>query len=292
MNRKQIKREGKAPGRRPALQPRFGGRAEVGKRTGFAHLATGSCRPGPDNSTQVVDFPHLSGVRVFRREFRERTRIQEKSDILDKEAMESGNGQVATDGTPIKHGFGGDCPETEQTNAEPCSVRCAKKRGIFHVFSRFFTFYHREQARNSAIFTLFLVRLYFIGKRRADEASKNQSDTSCANWHIIMKARTWTRIESKRGERTPERRRIPRFRVVPLLRLGLRTQSLQEKVADGAERGSTLHRSRLSCRDGRIVRLYANIFAYFESNYCFPALWLPDTGTQRTKFVTVFHRRP
>jgi hypothetical protein len=31
---------------------------EVGKRTDFARL-------GPDNSTQVVDFPHLGLVRVF-----------------------------------------------------------------------------------------------------------------------------------------------------------------------------------------------------------------------------------
>ena|SRR6266478_3025822 len=43
----------------------------VGKRTGFAHLITAFTHLGPDNSTQVVDFPHLSVVRVFfgRRDF-------------------------------------------------------------------------------------------------------------------------------------------------------------------------------------------------------------------------------
>jgi hypothetical protein len=45
---------------------------EVARRTGFYHLATGSCgvttgfyRLGPDNSMQVVDFPHVAVVRVF-----------------------------------------------------------------------------------------------------------------------------------------------------------------------------------------------------------------------------------
>ena len=38
---------------------------KVGKGTGFDHLATGFDRLGPDKSMQVVDFPHLSTVRVF-----------------------------------------------------------------------------------------------------------------------------------------------------------------------------------------------------------------------------------
>src|SRR5713226_7153359 len=41
-----------------------GGKA-MGKRTGFAHLEFTSTRLGPGNSMQVVDFPHLSVVRVF-----------------------------------------------------------------------------------------------------------------------------------------------------------------------------------------------------------------------------------
>ena len=40
---------------------------EAGKSTGFAHIETGSCRLGPDKSTQVVDFPHICSVRFFRR---------------------------------------------------------------------------------------------------------------------------------------------------------------------------------------------------------------------------------
>jgi hypothetical protein len=46
------------------VQPGGSGQ-EVGKPTGFAHIAPGSTRLGPDNSTQVVDFPHLSRVRLF-----------------------------------------------------------------------------------------------------------------------------------------------------------------------------------------------------------------------------------
>src|SRR5258708_38717509 len=41
------------------------GGQEVGKWTGFSHLATTFSHLGPDNSTQVVDFPHLSTVRLF-----------------------------------------------------------------------------------------------------------------------------------------------------------------------------------------------------------------------------------
>ena len=55
----------------------------AGKWTGLAHIATASTRLGPDNSTQVVDFPHLSVVRLF------------------WEAMK----WVATDETQIEHGF-------------------------------------------------------------------------------------------------------------------------------------------------------------------------------------------
>ena len=43
------------------------GGKEVGKWTGFSHLATTFSHLGPDNSTQVVDFPHLSTVRLFLR---------------------------------------------------------------------------------------------------------------------------------------------------------------------------------------------------------------------------------
>ena len=35
---------------------------EVGKRPGFAHIARTFSHLGPDNSTQVVDFPHLAMV--------------------------------------------------------------------------------------------------------------------------------------------------------------------------------------------------------------------------------------
>jgi len=41
------------------------GGKEVGKWTGFSHLATTFSHLGPDNSTQVVDFPHLSTLRLF-----------------------------------------------------------------------------------------------------------------------------------------------------------------------------------------------------------------------------------
>jgi hypothetical protein len=55
-----------------AVQRRDGKRVDLGrggqemrKRTGFAHIAPASTRLGPDNSTQVVDFPHLAMVRLF-----------------------------------------------------------------------------------------------------------------------------------------------------------------------------------------------------------------------------------
>jgi len=37
----------------------------AGKWTSLAHIAPGSTRLGPDNLMQVVDFPHLSAVRLF-----------------------------------------------------------------------------------------------------------------------------------------------------------------------------------------------------------------------------------
>jgi hypothetical protein len=37
----------------------------AGKWTGFSHIAPASTRLGPDNSTQVVDFPHKATVRLF-----------------------------------------------------------------------------------------------------------------------------------------------------------------------------------------------------------------------------------
>jgi len=43
---------------------------------------------------------------------------------------------------------------------------CVKKREIFHGFSRFFTFYHLDQARNYAIFTLSRVRPIFDKEAR------------------------------------------------------------------------------------------------------------------------------
>jgi hypothetical protein len=38
---------------------------EIGKWCSFSHLETAFTRLGPDNSTQVVDFPHLAHVRLF-----------------------------------------------------------------------------------------------------------------------------------------------------------------------------------------------------------------------------------
>ena len=55
---------------------------EVGKRPGFAHIARTFSHLGPDNSTQVVDFPRICTVRLF----------------WGPREM------LATDGTPIKHG--------------------------------------------------------------------------------------------------------------------------------------------------------------------------------------------
>jgi hypothetical protein len=57
---------------------------EVGKQPGFAHIAPASTRLGPDNSTQVVDFPRIESVGLF----------WGRCEML------------ATDGTPIKHGWG------------------------------------------------------------------------------------------------------------------------------------------------------------------------------------------
>jgi hypothetical protein len=38
---------------------------EVEQQTGFGHAEPASARLGPDVSTQVVDFPHLSRVSIF-----------------------------------------------------------------------------------------------------------------------------------------------------------------------------------------------------------------------------------
>ena len=70
------------------------GGQEAGKWTGFAHIAPASTRLGPDNSTQVVDFPHLAHVSLF----------WERAKIV-----------LATDGTRIKHRLG---KETEQMGTE------------------------------------------------------------------------------------------------------------------------------------------------------------------------------
>jgi len=66
----------------------------IGKRIGLAHIAPASTRLGPDNSTQVVDFPHLAHVSLF----------WERAKIV-----------LATDGTRIKHRLG---KETEQMGTE------------------------------------------------------------------------------------------------------------------------------------------------------------------------------
>ena len=71
-----------------------GGR-EVGKRTGPAHLAPGSTRLGPDNSMQVVDFPHLAHASLF----------WGRPEMV-----------LATDETRIKHGCRND---VEQEGTEP-----------------------------------------------------------------------------------------------------------------------------------------------------------------------------
>jgi hypothetical protein len=42
-----------------------GGGRVVGKWTGFAHVEPALTRLGPDNSMQVVDFPHLAMVSIF-----------------------------------------------------------------------------------------------------------------------------------------------------------------------------------------------------------------------------------
>jgi len=42
-----------------------------------------------------------------------------------------------------------------------------KNREIFHPFSRFFSLYHIEQGRNSAVFTLFRVRAIFRRKEKS-----------------------------------------------------------------------------------------------------------------------------
>jgi len=44
---------------------RGGKRVDLGKWTGFSHLETALTRLFPHKSTQVVDFPRLSVVRVF-----------------------------------------------------------------------------------------------------------------------------------------------------------------------------------------------------------------------------------
>jgi hypothetical protein len=93
-----------------------GGRG-MGKRTGLAHIKRASTRLGPGKSTQVVDFPHLSVVRLF------------------WEAMKS----VATDGTRIKLGLGRDIEQKVVAGTEMDRWKSVKFFMLFHDFSRFIT---------------------------------------------------------------------------------------------------------------------------------------------------------
>jgi hypothetical protein len=102
--------------------------------TRFYRIAMRCYRLFPDNSTQVVDFPHLSTLRLF------------------CEAMK----RVATDETQIKHGLGKDI---EQKGAEETE----KGTGIAQVVTDFFTcksLIFREisgfYAQNRAVITRFL----------------------------------------------------------------------------------------------------------------------------------------
>jgi hypothetical protein len=69
MDTDTVNKEPKAGGDRKkwagkCANPDQGGQ-KVGKRTGSTHLVRCLTRPGPDNSMQVVDFPHLIDVRLF-----------------------------------------------------------------------------------------------------------------------------------------------------------------------------------------------------------------------------------
>ena len=103
----------------------------LGKGGQVAGTWTGFSRLFPLVSTQVVDFPHLRGVRLF------------------WEGMK----WVATGKTRIKHGIGKGRPDKEVTEQV-----WVEKREIFHAFSGFIMLYHQDDARNYAIFTLSRVR--------------------------------------------------------------------------------------------------------------------------------------
>jgi hypothetical protein len=88
----------------------------VGKRIGFSHLAAGWARLFPHNSTQVVDFPHLSMVRLL------------------WEAMK----WMATDGTRIKHGCGKD----------GFKIKAVREEGLTTDEHRMDTNYGRKERNN------------------------------------------------------------------------------------------------------------------------------------------------
>jgi len=112
-----------------------GGRV-AGKRTGFPHL-------GPDNSTQVVDFPRICSVSIFSGGVKN-SRISGRGMIGRGMEME---GQAGL-GTSMGNGV----------------LECrgeAKVTGCYALFresSRSFTKVRTDQARNYAIFTLSRVR--------------------------------------------------------------------------------------------------------------------------------------
>jgi len=93
----------------------------VGKWTGFAHLTPGSGRLGPDDSTQVVDFPHPGRVRVF------------------WDAVKSENGRVATGGIWSYTDSRKPLNRKERRKQRVEGWKSVKYFVLFHAFSRFIT---------------------------------------------------------------------------------------------------------------------------------------------------------
>src|SRR5258708_6068234 len=112
----------------------------VGKRTGFSHLETALTRLFPLDSTQVVDFPHMSQLRVFWLR------------------VEGGGGQWTVDNWQWIANSGNESNRTNGTNLARSMCKAlrivAGKSAKFHESARKSTKVRTDQTRGYAIVRL------------------------------------------------------------------------------------------------------------------------------------------
>ena len=138
----------------------------VGKRTALPRLMPGSTRIGPDKSTQVVDFPLLSQLRVFWLR------------------VEGGGGQWTVDNWQWIANSGNESNRTNGTNLARSMCKAlrivAGKSAKFHESARKSTKVRTDQARGYAIVRINPGGSNFLIMKPRNEENRNGKDRESA----------------------------------------------------------------------------------------------------------------